>query len=108
MKRWIAVLLALALAINALTLPFVGTLVTMLLATGWYIANYFVIILRGKPILPADLKAVGTAAEVMGGYTFTPSGKMILGVVVVVLYGVLLVLIWKKNGLKGRSTLISM
>lgn len=94
--NWL-LLLALAMVFNALTLPFLGTLVTMLLSTGWYIANYFVIILRGKPILPADLKAVGTAAEVMGGYTFTPSGKMILGVAVVVLYGILLVLVWKKN-----------
>ncbi len=94
--NWL-LMLAIAMALDALTLPFIGTVITMLLTTGWYIANYFVIILRGKPILPADLKAVGTAAEVMGGYTFTPSGKMILGVAVVLLYGVLLALIWKKN-----------
>lgn len=90
-------LFALSLLLNAITLPFLGTVLTMAFTTFWYIANYFVIILRNKPIMPADLKAIGTAAEVMGGYTFMPSRQMVLGVAVVVLYAVVLVLIWKKN-----------
>ena len=90
-------LFALSLLLNALTLPFLGTVLTMAFTTFWYIANYFVIILRNKPIMPADLKAVGTAREVMGGYTFLPSWKMVLGVAVVILYAVLLIRIWKQN-----------
>ena len=90
-------LFAVALLLNALTLPFLGTLLTMAFTTFWYIANYFVIQFRNKPIMPADLKAAGTAAEVMGGYNFTPTWKMLLGVSVVILYGVMLVMVWKKN-----------
>ncbi|MBR0417538.1 MAG: LTA synthase family protein [Erysipelotrichaceae bacterium] len=63
----------------------------------WYIANYYVIALRNKPIMPADLKAAGTAAEVLGGYTFIPSWKMILGLIIVLIYAVLLILVWKQN-----------
>lgn len=93
-------LFAISLLLNALTLPFLGTLVTMTFTTFWYIANYFVIQFRNKPIMPADLKATGTAAEVMGGYNFTPTWKMVLGVLIVIIYGVTLVLVWKRS----RST----
>ena len=94
--NWLFVF-ALSLLLNAVTLPFLGTVLSMVFITFWYIANYFVIILRNKPIMPADLKAIGTAKEVMGGYTFTPSWQMALGVAVVILYAVLLVATWKKN-----------
>ncbi len=94
--NWLFVF-ALSLLLNAVTLPFLGTVLSMVFITFWYIANYFVIILRNKPIMPADLKAIGTAKEVMGGYTFTPSWQMVLGVAVVILYAVLLVATWKKN-----------
>lgn len=90
-------LMAVSLALNAVTLPCLGTVVTMAFTTFWYVANYFVIILRGKPIMPADLKAIGTAAEVMGGYTFAPSWKMVIGVLLVLCYAVLLIWLWKQN-----------
>ena len=90
-------LYAAALLLNAITLPFLGTVLVMAFTTFWYIANYFVITLRNKPIMPADLKAIGTATEVMGGYTFMPSWQMIVGVAVVIFYAVILVLVWKKN-----------
>ena len=93
-------LFALSLLLNAVTLPFLGTVLTVAFTTFWYIANYFVILFRSKPIMPADLKAIGTAKEVMGGYNFTPTWKMMLGVAVVILYAVLLVITWKKD----RST----
>lgn len=88
---------ALALVIDALTLPFVGTLATMVFAAVWYIANYYVIIFRNKPIMPADLKAIGTAAEVMGGYNFTPSWRVVVGVILVLAYGAAVVLVWKRS-----------
>ena len=90
-------LFALSLFINGLTLPYLGTVITMAFTTVWYIANYFVIILRGKPIMPADLKAAGTAAEVMGGYSFAPSWQMIVGVAVVICYAVATVIIYRHN-----------
>ena len=90
-------LYSLSLLINAVSLPYLGTLLTMGFTVFWYIANYYVIALRNKPIMPADLKAAGTAAEVLGGYTFIPSWKMILGLIIVLIYAVLLILVWKQN-----------
>lgn len=98
-------LFAAALLINGLTLPWLGTVLTMAFTTVWYIANYFVIAFRSKPIMPADLKAAGTAAEVMGGYQLVPSWQMILGVVVVIVYAVLAVLVWWKDRPEERQPL---
>ena len=90
-------LYSLSLLINAVSLPYLGTLLTMGFTIIWYIANYYVITLRNKPIMPADLKAAGTAAEVMGGYTFVPSWKMVLGLLIVLIYAFILIFIWKQN-----------
>ena len=98
-------LFALSLLINGLTLPWVGTVMTMLFTTFWYIANYFVITLRDKPIMPADIKAAETAAEVMGGYSFAPSWQMILGIIVVICYAVIDVMVWVKNRPKDKPSL---
>lgn len=100
--NWLFLFVA-ALAINAITLPFLGTILTMGFVTFWYIANYFVIAFRGKPIMPADIKAIGTATEVMGGYTYTPSWKMLVGVAIVIAYAVLLIIAWKKNKPKEQT-----
>ena len=102
--NWL-LLFAASLLLNGLTLPFLGTVLVMAFTTFWYIANYFVIILRYKPIMPADLKAIGTAREVMGGYTFMPSWQMALGVLVVICYAALLILVFKKNSPKTKRTL---
>ena len=92
-----AILFSFALLINAVSLPFLGTVLTMIGTTAWYVVNYYVINLRGKPVMPADLKAAGTAAEVMGGYTFKPSWEMILGIIMVLAYCVIISFTWKKN-----------
>ena len=102
--NWLFVF-AFSLLLNAITLPFLGTVLTMFFTTFWYIANYFVIQFRNKPIMPADLKAIGTAKEVMGSYTFTPSWQMVLGVAVVIAYAVLLIRVWKKNRPKEKQPL---
>ena len=94
--NWL-LLFAAALALNALTLPFLGTVLVMAFTTFWYIANYFVIPLRGKPIMPADLKAIGTAEDVMGRYSFIPDWRMVAGVAVVLAYGIVLVRLWKRS-----------
>ncbi len=98
-------LFAFSLLLNAITLPFLGTALTMVFTTFWYVANYFVITLRNKPIMPADLKAIGTAKEVLGGYTFTPSWKMILGLFIVGLYIAILIVTWKEYKQQHKQTL---
>lgn len=90
-------LFAAALFISALTLPWVGTVTVMGFTLVWYIANYFVILFRNKPIMPADLTAIGTAAEVVNGYSFAPTWQMVLGVLVVVLYAVGVILVYRKD-----------
>lgn len=74
-----------ATLVNALTLPGLGTALVALFTLVWYIANRFVIQFRNKPIMPADLKALGTAREVAGGYVLTPGPRMILGALAVLL-----------------------
>lgn len=49
---------------------------------GWGAANYFVILFRGLPILPWDLTALGTAADVAGNYNLFPTGRMWVGILV--------------------------
>ncbi len=98
-------LFAAALLLNALTLPFLGSSLVMGFSTLWYIANYYVIQFRSKPIMPADLKAIGTAAEVMGAYNFMPSWQMIVGVAAVIAYIVLLVLMWRRETRTEKKTL---
>lgn len=93
--NWLLVL-AVSLILDAVTLSFLGTILSMAFMTIWYIANYYVIRFRNKPIMPADLKAVGTAKEVMGGYDFNPGWRMILGIAVVILYAFIVVRTWKK------------
>ncbi len=100
--NWL-LLFSAGLLLNAFTLPFLGTLFVMAFTTVWYIANYYVISLRNKPIMPADLKALGTAAEVMGGYTFMPGWKMGAGVIAVVIYAVVTVVTWKQDRPKEKE-----
>ena len=84
-----------SLAFGALTTPLVGTLVVMAGSLLFYIADYFTILFRGRPVMPADFAAIGTAKEVLGGYQFTPTWKIILGVAVCAAYIFYLVLLRK-------------
>ena len=83
--NWI-LLFAAALFMGALTLPWIGSVVVSALTLLWYIANYYVISFRSKPIMPADLKAAGTAREVVGGYDLTPNWKIVVAILVVFCY----------------------
>ncbi len=93
--NWV-LLFAAALLINSLTLPWVGTVAVSAFSLVWYIANHFVILFRGKPIMPADLKAIGTAREVVGGYDLTPTWQIMISVVVVLFYLIMAAAVWKK------------
>lgn len=86
--NWL-LLYAVSLLLGAVTVRWIGTAVVSVFTIGWYIADYFVIAFRNKPIMPADLKATGTAREVIGGYNLTPTREMLLGIVIVTIYIVL-------------------
>lgn len=88
---------AVSLLINSLTLPFIGTIMTMAFSLFWYIANFFIIAYRNKPVMPADLKAISTVREVISGYTLTPNIHMVCGVSVVVLYSIISIVTWKRG-----------
>ncbi len=44
------------------------------------LANGYVILFRGSPILPADLYLMKTAMQVSGGYDYTPTAGMCIGI----------------------------
>ena len=94
--NWL-LLYAVSLLINSLTLPCLGTITVCVVTAFWYVANYFVISFRGKPIMPADLKAFSTAMEVIDGYTLRPSWQMFVALVVITLYCVLVILASRKS-----------
>ena len=99
--NWL-ILFSISLLLNALTLPFLGTILTMAVTLFWYIANYFVIGFRNKPVMPADLKVLGTVKEIIGGYTLTPTPQMTLAIIVTALYMIALVYFWKRSRTDGE------
>lgn len=46
------------------------------------VANHFVILFKGQPIVPADLFALSTAASVGGGYTFALDARLLEAIAV--------------------------
>ena len=98
-------LFAASLFINSLTLPWIGAAVVSAFTLVWYIANYFVIQFRNKPIMPADLKAIGTAKEVAGGYNLTPSWRIVVGVAAIAVFLTAIILVWKKTKSTGKPLL---
>lgn len=96
---------AAALLINALTLRWIGTVFVSVFTILWYIANYFVIQFRNKPIMPADIKAIGTAKEVVGGYDLTPTWQMIVGVLVLALWLTVFCLVYRKTKPEEKAPL---
>ena len=97
--NWL-LLFAVSLLVNSLTLPSFGTIMVCVVTAFWYVANYFVISFRGKPIMPADLKAFSTAMEVIDGYTLRLTWQIIVALAVIALYCVLVVLTSRKSPAK--------
>ena len=91
------VIYALAMMCNSLTIAPAGTVMVIIGTLAAYITNYFVIIYRNKPVMPADLKAIGTAREVMGGYHLAPTNAMFVSVFIIAVYIVGVFLI-RRNG----------
>lgn len=98
------ILSSISLLINSLTLPCLGTSLVMAFITVWYAINHYVVMYRGKPIMPADLKAIGTAKEVLGSYILSPSPKMIIGILAIIIYIAFIILQWK-SAFTGKKEL---
>ena len=96
---------AAALLINSLTLPWIGTTSVSVFTLLWYIANYYVIKFRNKPIMPADLKALKTAREVVGGYDLTPSWAIVIGVLALALWLTVFILAYRRFRPKEKPPL---
>lgn len=84
------------LLIDSLTLPWIGTVFGSVFGLLWYVANFYVLKFRNKPILPADLRAIGTAKEVIGGYDLTPTWPMIFGALLLALWLTVFVLAYRR------------
>jgi len=93
------------LLINSLTLPWLGTVLVSIFTLIWYIANHFVILFRNKPIMPADLKALGTAREVAGGYDLTPNWQIIVSAAVVAVYLAAVIWVWAQLREREKTSL---
>lgn len=64
-------------------------IVTDVFLTVLYTANYYVYSFRGEPIRISDISAAGTAAQVMGGYDYTPNDHLIFAWGIAILLGVI-------------------
>lgn len=74
------------------------SVITHVLCFVWGIANYYVSLFRGTPILPWDFTALGTAAAVADSYRFSLNLQMV--VCLLLLVGMIFLL--RKQLLRGR------
>ena len=67
-----------------------------------YSANYYVFLFRGEPLSVNDFTAIGTAAQVAGGYDFAPNDHLYFAWCIALLFGIVA---WRcKTGKRERST----
>ncbi|MBQ9955466.1 MAG: LTA synthase family protein [Eggerthellaceae bacterium] len=69
-------------------------------------ANYYLVKFKGQPVVPADLLAFPTAAEVGGGYSFAPDWHVVVCVVLFAL-ACFAVTLLPKHPLNVGNTLVS-
>ena len=55
--------------------------------------------------MPADLKAIGTAKEVVGGYNLTPNLQIVICVIIMILYLVFVFQVWKNSKSKEKKSI---
>ena len=87
--------------------PVICSLVVHLLCGVWGMANYFVNLFRGTPILPWDFAALKTAAAVSGSYKLTLTRDMYIGLAVLLLAVILLrkKLLWGRFRPTGKTVM---
>ncbi|MCD8316572.1 MAG: hypothetical protein LUB61_04125, partial [Eggerthellaceae bacterium] len=69
----------------------IAVTVFLVLAFVFGLANYYLDEFKGLPLVPADILAAGTAADVSGNYTFDITGPMIF---CAVLFAIYMVCLW--------------
>lgn len=74
-------LFCISLIIGAVTWRLLGFIAGTFICLVFYIANYFVILYRIRPIMPSDLSAIETAKQVIDGYTLVPPPQMLIAIV---------------------------
>lgn len=72
------ILFCIALLVGVISFRLLGLLIANAICFIFYIANYFVILYRIRPIMPSDLQAIGTAKQVLNGYSLKPPVSMII------------------------------
>lgn len=72
----------------------------------WGLANYFVVLFKGQPILPSDLFALETAAAVSGGYVYFVDQNVTKGFVGLA-FAILLALFLPKPEVNKKHVLIN-
>ncbi len=69
-------------------------------------ANYYLVKFKGQPVVPADLLAFPTAAEVGGGYSFAPDWHVMVCAVVFA-FACAAIMLLPKHPLDTRNALVS-
>ena len=85
----------------------VAMIATLLISCLVGMIDGYVVVFRGSPILPSDLTLLSTALEVSGGYSYTPTSEMLLGMILTI--GMIMVVCWvkeKKVHLRTRGIMV--
>lgn len=78
-----AILFLIGLALNIIIPRFVAIVLETISILGLGIANYYVLLYRGKPLLAWDFSAISTALNVINGYQFHITVAMLFSIVIV-------------------------
>lgn len=78
----------------------------MLIVTGFGIANYYVVMFRGTPIVPGDFFLIETAKTVMGNYQYDVTKDMLFSGIILLIWFYVILTIKKTATKKSRSTLL--
>lgn len=84
-----------------------SAILTVLAAFLIGLTNYFVMEFRGSPLSVADIAAIGTAAEVAGGYRYTLDANAIRCLVHTVLYIGVTLALKSGKGMKWKKRLLA-
>ncbi|MDO4502944.1 MAG: LTA synthase family protein [Coriobacteriia bacterium] len=72
------------------------------------VMNHYITIFKEAPVLPSDVLAVGTAAQVSGGYDYTPDWTVIVSFALLILLVAALVLVVPKMKLTRNLVLANL
>ena len=78
--------------------PAIATILTNIVLTGLYSANYFMNIYRGTSLRMNDLTAIGTAKEVVGDYDLTPNSHLAMAWAILAL-----ILVWSLQTVRWKK-----